>query len=420
MLLASHLLDLPSRHLFDASLTFFFVSLLTLVNSAATTMDQTQEETLTTSINQFSTQFYKETAALKPGENLIMSPLSAEIVLALLSLGAGGNTLTELNTALYLPNSEFTKSAFKPAIAKLNSVEGVTLNIANKVFVKDGEMFALAPEFKKNAIDIFSSDIQNVDFSASKQAAATINTWVEKKTNDKIKDLISADSLDGMTRLVLVNAIYFKGNWEKKFKKDVTRKQDFFLNSNDKVQVDMMYQSSKFPYADLPEWNAQALEMKYEKSDMSMIIILPNEVEGLKSLEEKLATANLKQDVFDKLHTVEVQVSLPKFKIETEINLTKVLPKLGMKLIFDQANANLKGLLQNDEQLYVSEAIQKAFIEVNEEGAEAAAATGMMLMCRGMPMSKNFCGDRPFYYAIVAAHKPLFVGKVIKPPTSQQ
>nr|WIM01378.1 serpin [Limnephilus flavicornis] len=388
-------------------ISVFFLVFFVSFASSNPTMADTQNE-LSQSINHFSQDFYKVTSKLpeNAGKNLIMSPLSAEIVLAMLSLGSQGETLKELNTALYLPNSDFTRAAFKPAIARLNSIKGVTLNVANKVFVKEGDKYVLAPAFKKDTIDVFSSEAENVDFAKNVAAAALINNWVEDKTNKRIKDLISADDLDDDTRLVLINAIYFKGSWKDKFDASLTKKKDFFITATDKKPVDMMHKTAKFNYAENSELDAKILELPYKDNEMSMVIILPNQVDGLAALEEKLSqkSTDLKSLV-QNLYQAEVTVALPKFRIESTIDLNEVLPKLGMSRIFD-GRAELGGLLANDEPLVVSKAIQKAFIEVNEEGAEAAAATAVLTLAMaypGMkPHKKNFfTADHPFYFAVI-------------------
>lgn len=373
---------------------------------------------LRTSVNSFSRDFYNVVAQDNAQKSVVMSPLSAEIALALLSLGSGGDSLKELNTALYLPNQEFTKNSFKGAMETLNSLtkEGVTLSIANKLYVKDGPAYKLKEAYKADAIQVFKSDIQNLNFNENVKSAATINKWVEEKTHDKIKDLVSADSINGDTRLVLVNAIYFKGDWEKKFSPEATFKQDFFTSKTKSVQVDMMHKTAKFRYGELSDWNAKVLELPYKGGDLSMVIILPNEIEGLPDLEKKLADKNVNsvQKIESVLHEVEVEVSLPKFRIETTMDLKKYLPKMGIKSIFT-GSADLSGLLENNEPLFVSEAIQKAFIEVNEEGAEAAAATVFNVLQRsGRIVRHRFKADRSFMFGILSNKQMIFAGKYVE------
>ncbi|XP_077283835.1 alaserpin-like [Arctopsyche grandis] len=369
---------------------------------------------LLSSSNKFSNQFYTEVAEAQPSDDLIMSGMSAHFALALLSLGAGGKTLDEINTALHLPNSDFTKSAFKSAMNRLNNIQGVTLNIANKLYVKKN--LVLNEDFRSSAVDSFSSDIENIEFALSEEAAAIINTWVEEKTNSKIKNIISQDLLNESTRLILINAIYFKGTWELKFDAAKTIKSEFSLSSSKAFEVDMMNKVDSFKYADLPQWDAQALEMQYEKRNVSMVIILPNQIDGLANLEKNVMNSNLKQTVFDELLPNELSVSIPKFKIETTMKLNPILQKLGMTSMFSPKSANLLGLLKSDEQIYVTFVIQKAFIEVNEEGAEAAAVTAIggsgITSVIDVEEPKRFNADHPFLYFIkTSTGDILFMGR---------
>ncbi|XP_077286455.1 alaserpin-like [Arctopsyche grandis] len=352
------------------------------------------QDLLLNAINQFSTRLYKEISVLDPKDNVICSPLSAHIALGFLSVGARGETQKELNSALYLPVSG--AEAFKSTIAGLQDVKGITLNIANKIYIPDGPGYSLAPEFQKKAVDIFRSEVQNINFGESAKAASTINQWVESKTNNKIKDLIDPSLLGAGTSMVLVNAIYFKGTWQTKFDATLTKQKDFNLNSNQIVKVNMMSHKSDYAYADIPTLDARALEMPYLGKDASMVIILPNEIDGLSKLEEKIATTNLKEVVFDEITTPRpITLSLPKFKIETKMDLDVVLPKLGINLIFDGGKSDLSGILSGNQRIVVSKVIQKAFIEVNEEGTEAAAATA--IVTKGL---SEFNCDRPFLFAI--------------------
>nr|WBB28749.1 antichymotrypsin-2-like protein [Yponomeuta cagnagella] len=363
-------------------------------------------------ISLFSTKFCNE---LDKSKSVVSSPLSAEILLALLTLGTTDPAHAQLLQSLGLKDDDSIRSSFKAVSSKLRDVKGVTLNIANKVYYyKDGETNVLEviyPELRKDAVEVFDADFEQVDFTQSAQAATHINQWVEKKTNDRIKDLLSPDDFDKDTRLVLVNAIYFKGSWKKKFNAEMTSDQPFHVNAITEVNVPMMYQESKFRYGESAELNAQLLEMPYEGDQTSMVVVLPREVEGLEAVMTKLAAGYDLVEELDKMFETKVQVTLPKFKIETEIDLKALLPKLGIKAIFDEKNSGLTRILQNDERLVVSKAIQKAFIEVNEEGAEAAAATGLVVSTFSMSLSPSVRADRPFLYVLRDAERStLFLG----------
>lgn len=192
--------------------------------------------------------------------------------------------------------------------------------------------YSVKKTFNDVATKSFASEAQTLDFSASAESAATINGWVESNTNNKIKDLIKSDSLDGDTRMVLVNAIYFKGFWTYQFDPKNTFKAPFYLNDQDSVQTDFMKIKKHFKYGALPDLDATAIELPYKDSDISMLILLPNTRTGLSALEGKLNTIDL-GEVSSKLWSQEVNVEIPKFKIEFDIELNEPLKKVNTKLV---------------------------------------------------------------------------------------
>ncbi|XP_046967460.1 antichymotrypsin-2-like isoform X3 [Vanessa cardui] len=382
--------------------------LLTLVLGVKTVYSANMDsKALTSSIAQFSVKFCNE---LDKTTSVVSSPLSAEFVLALLTLGTSEPAHSELLTSLGIPGDDDIRSSFSSVSEKLKSIKGVTLNIANKVYIKDGD-YDLDEKLKADAIKVFDAALEKVDFSNGAAAADLINKWVEKQTNEKIKELLSADSLGEDTRLVLLNAIYFKGTWKKQFDPANTIDQPFHVDDKTTVDVPMMYKEDDYFYGESSELNAQLLQIPYVGDEASMLIILPNDITGLDSVMTKLAGGFDLLAEMDKMFKTKVQVTIPKFKIETEIDLATLLPKLGIKAIFDCQNSGITKVLNKPEQLYVSKAVQKAFIEVNEEGAEAAAATGMVMMLRcARPPAPRFVADRPFVFALLQARTQLFTG----------
>jgi len=203
------------------------------------------------------------------------------------------------------------------------------LRIANKIFVMDG--YQLRQEFDQLLSKQFLSAAQSVDFSKNVQAAATINNWVEQRTNHLIKDLVPADVLNSESRLVLVNAIHFKGTWQHQFAKHLTRPDTFHLDGERTVQVPMMSLKERFRYADLPALDAMALELPYKDSDLSMLIVLPNTKTGLPALEEKLRLTTLSQ-ITQSLYETKVALKLPRFKAEFQVELSEVFQKVSFTL----------------------------------------------------------------------------------------
>lgn len=187
--------------------------------------------------------------------------------------------------------------------------------------------YSVKPTFQEIATNSFNSEAQDVDFAKNQQAAGIINSWVESNTNNKIKDLIKPDSLDSDTRMVLVNAIYFKGFWKHQFDKSLTFKAPFFINEADSVDVDFMRIKKHYNYGIFDDLDATALELPYKDSDITMMIILPNKRSGLADLENKLTSINI-CDLSKNMYDTEVNVEIPKFKIEFDIELNEPLKKV--------------------------------------------------------------------------------------------
>ncbi|KAL1258620.1 hypothetical protein QQF64_009197, partial [Cirrhinus molitorella] len=294
------------------------------------------------------------------------------------------------------------------------------LSLANRLY--GDKRYQFVEQFLKDSEKYYLAKLEEVDFKKNSEAARiNINKWVEKKTQGKIKDLLPHGSIDAMARLVLVNAIYFKGNWERKFPKEATRDGPFKLNKTQTKPVKMMSQKAEFPMTFIQEMNSQVLELPYVGKSLSMLIILPKEIEdgttGLQKLEKALTYEKLmewtKPEV---MHKQEVQVSLPRFKMEQTYDMKSLLISMGMEDAFDLQKVNLSGMSPNND-LVVSKVIHKAFVEVNEEGTEAAAATGVVVMNRCLRIPQVFNADHPFLFFI--RHNPtksiLFYGRLCSP-----
>nr|XP_024661181.1 leukocyte elastase inhibitor-like [Maylandia zebra] len=275
-------------------------------------------------------------------------------------------------------------------------------------------------EFLKGTKKHYNAELESVDFKGNaEEARVHINSWVEKQTQDKIKDLLSQDAVGSLTKLVLVNAIYFKGSWNTQFKEEKTADVHFRLNKNDTKPVKMMQQKSKFPFATIPEANCKILEMPYKGNDLSMLIFLPNDIEddttGLEKLEKELTYQNFVDWTRPDMSPNEVDVKLPRFKME-KYDLEKILTNMGMENAFDIYKRDFSGMSPAND-LIVSKVVHKAFVDVNEEGAEAAAATGVDMEIRSIMIPAEFVADHPFIFFI--RHKPtksiLFVGRYCSP-----
>ncbi|XP_034181364.2 serine protease inhibitor 3/4 isoform X1 [Osmia lignaria lignaria] len=347
-------------------------------------------------INQFSSSLFQCVLEENHG-NIIMSPLSAAVVLAMAAFGARGETEKQLKKALHIPSPDtLGTSGYQSLIDDLNNVKVAKLLLANKVFA--AEKFSVKPAYIELTEKYFHSVTQLVNFAKSEEAANTINTWVQQNTNDRIKEIVNPGDLNSMTAMVLVNAVYFKGQWQDKFDPQNTEERPFHVNENTVKNVSTMFRSGSYLYGELSNLNAKFVLLPYKDNELSMIIILPNEINGLAEVEKKLQNTNI-MDILYQGHQREVELYLPKFKIESKIELNAPLNKLGLTDMFS-SKANFSGIADDD--LVVSKVVQKAFIEVNEEGSEAAAATGVHIEARCMTYGREtMMIDRPFFYNIV-------------------
>ena len=369
--------------------------------------------TVARAAEKFSKALY---GVIKEGEkgNILYSPYSVATVLAMLSEGARGETLEMMKTKMYLPESESLRRGYRDAIPALRTNQNFTLDTANTGFVmKD---FQLLEEFKTLLHENYHADMSELDFADNENAARMINDWVKSMTRDKIKDLIPANSLNSLTRLVLVNAIYFKGDWESKFDKERTVESEFWVGESESKQVEMMRMTQEMTFAILDEFDCTMVELPYRGERVVMQVLLPNKRTGVVELEDKLVEADLQSVFRESQYSVKVELGLPKFKLSHSLPLSDSLQELGMGDMFSN-RADFSGIT-GDRSLYVSKVLQKVFVEVNEEGSEAAAATGVVMMLRSMPpRTREFTVDHPFIFIIrdSLTGMLLFQGRVIDP-----
>jgi len=390
--------------------------------------------------------------AKKTDGNLLFSPFSIQSALSMVGVGAKGSSLLQI-MSLYnkvqngnvagsvedimdLKNSGLTidemKELLKMAFPLLKTTENVTIETANSVFL--AENFEILDSMRGDLQDYFNTSFISADFSRSKRAADQINGWVEEKTHEKIKDLIDPTSLSGMTKMVLVNALYFKGLWSSQFDAEDTREGDFTLANGDTVETDFMSQVANFNVGQYKGHSFVALP--YSGDNLVMYLFTPNpirdgfwrpssdkkskeavplsELEKILTLDPKIISDKLKMASMD---TMELRVVLPRFKIEATVSLAEDLKNLGVTSMFTAGEADLSGITGGKD-LYVSDAIHKAMLEVNEEGSEGAAATAVIAQFRSMPNPpKQARFDRPFIFFIKDERSGmiLFQGRVMNP-----
>ena len=349
--------------------------------------------------------------------NLFFSPFSIFTALAMTWAGARENTAVQMAETLHFTEkpAQFHR-AIGDLISQLNAVQketDVELSIANAIWAQKGYQFL--DEFFRIVQQSYQADLKQVDFSsAAESARQAINTWVEQQTNEKIKDLLPPKVLNALTRLVLVNAIYFKGFWDNQFKSRDTREMEFWLLTEIAVKVPMMHQEHQFGYWE-NDW-LQIIEMPYKEESLSLIVLLPKEKTGITDLEQKLNFENM-MAWQSRLRKRKVIVFFPKFKIESQFSLGQTLALMGMPDAFDPELADFSAMVGQKE-LYISAVIHKAFLEVNEEGSEAAAATGVVVSVTSIaPSPPIFKADHPFVFFIRdnKSQSILFLGRVLNP-----
>uniref|UniRef100_G3MPA2 Serpin domain-containing protein n=1 Tax=Amblyomma maculatum TaxID=34609 RepID=G3MPA2_AMBMU len=365
------------------------------------------------SLLNFSIDLYKQLIS-KNGRsgNVFYSPFSISAALSMALAGARNNTATQLADVLHVNINDIHKH-FSRFISKLSDfAPDVKLHVANRMYSE--QTFPVLDSYLSLLRHSYKATIESVDFRNNyEKVRQQVNAWVEEATQSKIKDLLPAGSVDSLTSLILVNAIYFKGLWSYQFDPNSTHPTNFHLDSKNKKKVDMMYQKNDYKMSRSEELEATALEIPYRGGKTSMVILLPDDVEGLSKLEDSLTTSNVSQLLNSFRNISDVMLHLPKFKLEQEINLKHALTAMGIKDFFALA-ADLTGISAKGN-LLASEVVHKAFVEVNEEGTEAAAATGMAFMLLSARFPQNrFVVDRPFMFLIRSLDPEivLFMGSV--------
>jgi len=364
---------------------------------------------------EFAFDLYRE---LRAGEgNLFLSPYSISAALAMAWAGARGETERQMGQALHFDaGQDATHEAFQALRASLAAArsEGATLDVANALWPQQGE--ALLPEYVDLVRERYGVSITPLDYAAAAEAArATINAWVEQQTAGKIRDVIAPGVLDALTRLVLINAIYFKGNWMHPFSAFATHDAQFHVVAGRDVSVRMMSQKREFAYAELDD--AQAVELPYADGELSMLVVLPKAVDGLAALEADLSAERLRE-WRDRLASEEIVVQLPRFEMTAQFRLDRQLSALGMADAFNRSAANFAGIDGRTDRLYLGAVLHKAFVEVNEEGTEAAAATAIVMPARALPEPPPvFRADHPFLFFILdrESGSVLFIGRLTDP-----
>lgn len=372
------------------------------------------------SSNAFACDLYHELAA--EGGNLLFSPASIHLAMAMAYAGASGKTAEQMAAGLhYAAGPEEIAASLGQLVETLNQPRlthekrpAYQLSIANAMWVAPD--YPLKSSYADPLRASFNARLEEVDFSRSEAARERINAWVAKETQDRIQNLIGRGSISALTRLVLTNAVYFKSQWQSTFSEDQTQPGPFYVAPGQSVEVDLMEQLDRFGYMETEEF--QGLELPYMLRDLSMYIFLPKEVEGLPELEARISAEQV-DAWLDPFSRQRVRVILPKFEYTNSFRLGDALRALGIQDAFAPGTADFTGMT-TAEDLFISEVIHKTFIAVDEEGTEAAAATAVLMEATGMPPAtppKLFRADHPFLFLI--RHREtgaiLFMGRVTNP-----
>ncbi|XP_065440939.1 leukocyte elastase inhibitor-like isoform X1 [Chrysemys picta bellii] len=377
-------------------------------------------EKLSNANTHFALDLFRKLNETNPTGNIFFSPVSISAALAMVLLGAKGNTETQLLKTLHFDVVEELHSRFQTLTSDINrSGASYLLKLASRLYGE--KTYNFLADFLTKTQKLYGADLATVDFLlAPDEARKQINQWIAEQTEGKIPNLLSEGSVNNMAKLVLVNAIYFKGNWAEKFKEADTKQMQFRLNKNEKKTVQMMYQKENYPFGYISELKCRVLELPYDGKELSMIILLPDDIDdnstGLQQLEKQITLEKLQEWTQPQnMHPIDVHVHLPKFKLEDSYDLKSDLAGLGLQDIFDSGKADLSGM-SGARDLFLSKIVHKSFIEVNEEGTEAAAATaGIAVFC--MLMEEDFNADHPFLFFI--RHNPtqsiLFFGRYASP-----
>jgi serpin B len=371
---------------------------------------------LSASNNAFAIDLYGQLR--KQDGNLFFSPESISTALAMAYAGARGSTSSQMAAALHftLPPDRL-HPAMGALLGNLNAAHpAYQLRVANALWAEKD--FHFLDDFLELTKDDYAAGLHPVDFRAAPEATrSTINQWVEQQTDDKIKNLLPASSVTPATRLVLTNAIYFKGDWQKQFDKASTKDEDFHLSVTQTIKAPLMHLQDEFRYFNGGTF--QALDIPYKSAELSMIVLLPNDAAGLPALEQSMTAANVQQWLIQLRPGQKVILTMPKFKMTRQFELAGTLGALGMGQAFHQETADFSGMT-GERDLWISAAVHKAFIDVNEEGTEAAAATGIVM--RSMAMTREqppivFRADHPFVFLIRdnLSGSILFMGRVTDP-----
>ncbi|XP_007933678.1 serpin B10 [Orycteropus afer afer] len=395
-------------------------------------------DSLATSINQFALEFNKKIAETAEGKNIFFSPWGLANSLAMVYLGAKGNTAAQMAQVLHLnqdqdvrscPESEKKRkmelsmsneevnSNFQTLISEINKPSNAyILKTANGLYAE--KTYSFHKKYIEDMKKYFGAEPQFVNFAETPdQTRKVINSWVTNQTEGKILNLLPENSVEATTKMVLVNALYFKGMWEHQFLVANTTEKPFRVNKTTSKPVQMMSMKEKLLIFHIEEPKANGVQLYYENRDLSLLILLPEDVSGLEQLERAITYKKLSEWTrADMMELYEVHLHLPKFKLHNNYDLKEVLSQMGMRDAFDQSRADFSGM-SSLNYLYLFNVFHNSFVEINEQGTEAAAGSGSVMDIRVQLPSLEFKADHPFLFFIRhnKTESILFYGRFCSP-----
>jgi len=372
------------------------------------------EQELIQSDNAFGLKLFREIDVQEDADaNIFISPLSVAMALGMTYNGAAGETQAAMQETLELQGLTIDEvnQSYRSLIDLLRNLDpSVEFLLANSIWYR--QEFPVIQDFLDVNREYFDAEVTGLDFD-SPSAAPTINAWVDEKTNGRITEIVD-DPISPELVMFLINAIYFKGDWTFQFDQGLTSDAPFYLEGGGQVQVPMMQTSGEIEIGRYSDGELEAIDLLYGGKAYSMTIVMPYGDGTLSELVQSLDAARW-AEIVDGLTTVESQVWMPKYTLEYELTLNDVLKALGMQIAFDEFNADFSKIYDGPWNLYISKVKHKTFVDVNEEGTEAAAVTSVEVGVTAMPPTVMV--NRPFVFAIREKFSGtiLFMGRMMNP-----
>lgn len=398
----------------------FLFHLLGISNAVGYYAQSSRDPRRTTKIlseasNDFGFAFLRDTAN---SQNAFISPISISMLMGLLYSGANGTSAEEIRKVMKFPPN--VNLGFKDILNAIKPQEGLkttktdySLEMANAILVD--KYFNIRPVFKDESRQYYDAAVESISFSLyPEEAVESVNGWVAWRTKNKIMKLLE-EPLEPLTKLFLMNAVFFKGTWATKFDQRFTMPDTFYNGGLVPKTVPMMRKKEKQMYGFDTKLQTHVLELPYSGNDTKMLLLLPEKRDGLSEIEPHLSNEVL-NDISSNLREAQVQITLPRFSLSEEYDLIPVLKKMGISAVFNADTSDLSGISPK-QGLYVTKSIHKCAVEVNEEGSEAAAVTGVSAGVRtGGPLVPHFIADHPFMFFIrhTKLNLNLFIGRVLK------